>query len=162
MEVCIALGIAVFCLVVLLGIIPVGLASRKEAIQNTVATGIVSEVVSDLRASRGSPSSRRFQLPLPSPGGQTNLVANPYTFYLAGNGSRTGNIGVGPTSSGPNPSLYRVTVGFAPPPSSAPSSSTLVRILVSWPAQASRDPQNWPQNLSDSYEVFTSAGLTDK
>jgi len=151
-----ALGIAAFCMIVLFTLIPVGLASRKEAVQNTMAAGIASEVLADLRSTGSASTSKRFQLAIPSPGSSSTLNANPQTFYLANDGARTGGLGAGPTTSGLQASTFRVTIGFGPPPSADAKSSTALRILVTWPALASPNPKVWPTNFNDSYEVLTS------
>src|SRR5258708_2834184 len=114
--------------------------------QYTIAAGISSEVVSDLRPSRSLSSSARFSLAIPAAGGANTMTSSPKVFYLASDGTLV--------SSGSNLSLYRVSIGFAPP-AAASKASTPVRILVSWPAQAYPNTSVWPDNLNDSFEVLT-------
>src|SRR6266511_307398 len=49
-EVTLALGVAAFCLVVLLGLLPTGLKTQQARIQQTTANAIISTIWSDLRA----------------------------------------------------------------------------------------------------------------
>ena len=49
-EVVIAVGIAAFCLVVMLGLIPTGLNTNKDSSGETAAANIVRNIFSDLRA----------------------------------------------------------------------------------------------------------------
>jgi uncharacterized protein (TIGR02598 family) len=46
-----ALGVCSFCLVAILGLLPIGLATNQAAIEQTAANGILSAVAADLRAS---------------------------------------------------------------------------------------------------------------
>ena len=48
-EVVIAIGIAAFCLVTMLGLIPSGLKAVNATTEQTAATAIISEVMTDLR-----------------------------------------------------------------------------------------------------------------
>jgi hypothetical protein len=50
-EVTLALGIAAFCLIAVFGLVPVGVQTNRNATSQTVATNILSSVVSDIRAS---------------------------------------------------------------------------------------------------------------
>ena len=50
-EVTLALGIAVFCLIAVFGLVPVGVQTNRNATSQTTATNILSSVVSDIRAS---------------------------------------------------------------------------------------------------------------
>ncbi len=50
-EVILALGIAAFCLIAVLGLVPVGVQTNRNATSQTAATNILSSVVSDIRAS---------------------------------------------------------------------------------------------------------------
>jgi type II secretory pathway pseudopilin PulG len=49
-EIVIAIGIAAFCLVAMLGLIPTGLKSVKSATEQTAATAVLQQVVTDLRS----------------------------------------------------------------------------------------------------------------
>jgi uncharacterized protein (TIGR02598 family) len=49
-EVTLALGIAAFCLIAVIGIIPVGVKTTRDATSQTAATNIMAAVIADLRA----------------------------------------------------------------------------------------------------------------
>jgi len=79
-EVVIAMGVAAFCLVAMLGLIPTGVKSVKAATDQTGATTVLDQVVTDLRSTPvGSNSSPTFGISLPSVGtpsatSSTNLI----------------------------------------------------------------------------------------
>jgi uncharacterized protein (TIGR02598 family) len=79
-EVVIAMGVAAFCLVAMLGLIPSGVKSVKAATDQTGATTVLDEVVTDLRSTPvGSNSSPTFGISLPAAGTasaktSTNLI----------------------------------------------------------------------------------------
>ena len=50
-ELTLALGIAAFCLIAVLGLVPVGVQTNRNATSQTAATNILSSVVSDIRGS---------------------------------------------------------------------------------------------------------------
>jgi uncharacterized protein (TIGR02598 family) len=140
-EVTLALGIASFCLVALLGLIPVGLNSNMTAIEQTSANAVLSAIVADLRATQSSPTnqsvtSATYNIAIPP-----NPVSEPSgtTLYFDSTGRfhRTKE----PTSR------YRVDVVFPANTSGATSAAstssdraaTLVNMEISWPAQAARE-----------------------
>ncbi len=49
-EVTLALGVAAFCLLVLLGLLPTGVKTQQSSIQQTTANQIISQIYSFLRA----------------------------------------------------------------------------------------------------------------
>src|SRR5438128_356253 len=49
-EVTLALGVAAFCLLVLLGLLPAGVKTQQSSIQQTTANQIISQIFSFLRA----------------------------------------------------------------------------------------------------------------
>jgi uncharacterized protein (TIGR02598 family) len=66
-EVTLALGIAAFCLIAVIGIIPVGVQTNRNATSQTAATNIMTAVVTDLRAtSKAKFGSARFGITIPS------------------------------------------------------------------------------------------------
>lgn len=161
-EVVLALGIASFCLIGLLALLPAGLSSNKDAIQKTIASGFAAEVAADLRntplvllpsGAQADATSQRFQFTIPGTGKSNTMTDNPQTIYLDESGS-AGQVGMTPTTD----SRYRVSVGFSPPSTNG-YGVTLVRILVTWPALANSNPNTWPAvnngGASGSYEVIT-------
>src|SRR5438876_1341934 len=64
-EVTLALGVAGFCFIAILGLLPVGVQTNQRAISQTAATGILSSVVADLRATpSAAPSSTQYGIAL--------------------------------------------------------------------------------------------------
>jgi uncharacterized protein (TIGR02598 family) len=65
-EVTLALGIAAFCLIAVIGLIPVGVQTNRNATSQTAATNIMAAVVSDLRATpKTSTTSTQFSISVP-------------------------------------------------------------------------------------------------
>jgi hypothetical protein len=66
-EVTLALGIAAFCLIAVIGTIPIGVQTNRNAKSQTASTNIMSAVISDLRATPVSSStSLQFAIPIPA------------------------------------------------------------------------------------------------
>lgn len=66
-EIVIALGIAGFCLVAMLGLIPTGLKSVKTSLQETTATEALAAIAADLRDTQpGSNATPVYAIPIPS------------------------------------------------------------------------------------------------
>src|SRR5947208_6788482 len=64
-EVTLALGVAAFCLIAVLGLLPTGLKTQQASIQQTTANTICSQVVADLSAALRLPpgqQSKQFNL----------------------------------------------------------------------------------------------------
>jgi uncharacterized protein (TIGR02598 family) len=60
-EVTLALGIGVFCLLTVIGLMPVGVQTNRNAASQTAATSIIAAAVADLRATpRTSNTSLQF------------------------------------------------------------------------------------------------------
>lgn len=140
-EVTLALGIAVFALVVMFGLLNVGVASSTASFEQTVATGILSSVAADLRSapritvapaagdSTSNPKSLVYKLELPpavAAGATPTFSAVPAIVYLDASGQI-------PDTNTPAPRRYRLSVWTRPGVDRQP---TLARVLVSWPATA--------------------------
>jgi uncharacterized protein (TIGR02598 family) len=66
-EVTLAIGIAAFCLIAIMGTIPVGMQTNRNATSQTAATNIVAAVVTDLRStSKAKFDSARFGITIPA------------------------------------------------------------------------------------------------
>jgi uncharacterized protein (TIGR02598 family) len=125
-ELTLALGVAALCLIAVLGLMPVGVQTNRNATSQTAATNIMAAVLADLRATpKANPTSAQFGITF-----GTNT-----TLYLDGSGQFT-------TSLGTN-SRYQLNVTW--------SGSTGLRyadVKITWPAPAT------PANASGSTEVF--------
>jgi len=167
-EVTIALGIAAFCLVTVFGLLPLGLTSNQDSVEQTAACNISSAIIADLRTLQvsGTNASPRFNIPVPTaPSGGKNGPAETSgtTIYLSANGANpSGQVILGGTGV----SRYRATIGFYFPSAGQYTSSrtaTTVRILITWPALADPTPSVWhlgssavwPTNYTGSYEADT-------
>ena len=130
-EVTLALGIAVFCLVVVFGLLNVGINTGSASIEQTNAASILSMVASDLRAAptpstsaSGSPvaptaKSSVYQLTIPING---SGAAAPVTLTL----DATGQLVTGTAAPRYQLNVVWMTPGTGREP-------TLVRLMVSWP-----------------------------
>jgi len=129
-EVTLAIGIAGFCLIALFGMLPVGLKTNQAAVQQMLANGILTSVVSDLKTTpvtepRGAAtSSPRFQIPLPA----QNSAGSGTPLYFTEDGRLT---------TDQSQSMFRLTVTFLP--NSGKRSASLANVKITWPSVASSD-----------------------
>ena len=122
-EVTLALGIAAFCLLAVFGLLPIGLKTQQNAIEQTAATRIVSAAASDLRnTARTAAASPLFAITIP-----VNTASSSSTIYFDPEGRYSPAITAG--------SRYRLTITFSPN-STGGRAATFVHLLVSWPAAA--------------------------
>jgi uncharacterized protein (TIGR02598 family) len=131
-EVTLALGVAGFCLVVLLGLLPVGMRTTATASEQTATVGILGSIISDLKATPSDTStSPGFAISIPQQGNSTT------TLYFTEHGEAV-----------PEPTTARYAVVAT---LSAPASSSLVNthIRIYWPPGATAN------NASGSIESMT-------
>ena len=132
-EVTLALGIAAFCLLAIFGLLPVGIKSQQNAIGQTVAAGIATGIVADLRTTPATnTTSPNYKITIP---GDTKL-------YLREDGSATT----------PGDSKYLAFITFPGAPQG--KAATLVHLLITWPAAADLN-NNPPSNYSGSFEAVS-------
>lgn len=119
-ELTLALGIAGFCLIALLGLLPLGIETNRTASSQTAAASIVSNIVADLRSTPPSSiTSSQYNITL----GTAKVL------YIDDEGKV-----VNPTD--PNAAAsYRIAITFPPAPV-GPFGSTFVSLRISWPALA--------------------------
>jgi uncharacterized protein (TIGR02598 family) len=128
-EVTLALGIAAFCLIAVIGIIPVGVQTNRNATSQTAATNVMAAVIADLRATPTTTNtSPQFAISFGTSGTQTR--------YFDGSGTAS-------TSLTAN-SRYRLDIRW----SSAPTGLRYADVKVWWPAAATA------ANASGSTEMF--------
>jgi Tfp pilus assembly protein PilV len=75
-EVTIALGVAGFCLIAILGLLPAGLNTNQNSVRQTTANGILSSIVADLRATTTGTQSNLFQIPFSGTGTTQRLCCD--------------------------------------------------------------------------------------
>lgn len=123
-EVAIALGIASFVLIVLIGMFPVGLASHRDAERETLAVSIMNSVVADLKNSPTNQATTLYGIsPHPLAGAGTAATTN----YFAENEQLTNAAGA----------LCRTEIY----PMVASARGRGVSVRVFWPAQAAANRQ---------------------
>ena len=125
-EVTLALGIAAFCLIAILGLVPVGVQTNRNATSQTTATNILSSIVSDIRASpKGFSGSLTAKYKIRRAKGSTTTVCFDGQGQPDGPGQignqtcRAGNwryrlyVKIYPTATLPNPALVPYCANYA-------------------------------------------------
>lgn len=145
-EVTIALGVAVFCLLAVVGLLQTGATNDQSTLARTAAWGMLSGVIADVNATAPTnATSPFFKVALT---GQS--LATPQTLYFSETGEPTGPIGSAPNAQ----SRYRVSIGIQSPAANSSAPAT-ARLLASWPAQADPLPNEWPSKAVGTVEVIT-------
>lgn len=128
-EVALAMGVASFCLIVVLGLVPIGVETGQMAADQTAAGSILTHVLSDLRATPtttpagGAVLSTQYALQIPASGaGASSAIL--YFGDSVNQFSKTTTLAT---------SRYRLTVNFLP--SVGGRAATGVSLQVSWPAR---------------------------
>jgi type II secretory pathway pseudopilin PulG len=130
-EVTLALGIAAFCLIAVLGLMPVAVQTNRNATSQAAATNIMAAVIADLRAT-------------PKPPGGTKSVQYRIVFgtatlkrlFFDGSGECSQDL-LGSTKIDgsswvpPLQTRYRLTIAWNPSP---PSGLQYADLKVTWPA----------------------------
>jgi uncharacterized protein (TIGR02598 family) len=131
-EVTLALGVAAFCLIAVLGLMPVGVQTNRNATSQTAATSIIASVVSDLRATPiANSTSSQFRI----------TFGTPATLYFDSAGQFT-------TSLGAN-SRYRLDVSFP----TSPAGLRYADLRLTWPAPV--DPSTTtPSGSAEMFAAF--------
>jgi len=152
-EVTLALSVAAFSLVAIFGLLPVGLNSNQASIEQTVAAGMATRLSADLRAAPPTAlKSPLYQILFPvrdplSPKSETHTV------FLKEDGTIAGSPDTD-TNPGQNP-RYRATLFFTAP-ATGQKTSTMARILVTWPALTDMTAASAPARFSGSFETIIS------
>lgn len=143
-EVTIALGVAAFALIAILGLLQTGLTSQKATTEQTAATSIATMIYSDLTAAAGTNTTPQLKIDLSS------TPPSPQTIYFSEGGKPTGAIGSAAVAA----SRYRASVDIKPVATNS-KAPTGVRILVTWPAAADPAPAQWPAKQAGSLDIWT-------
>src|SRR5436190_22674308 len=114
-EVTLALGIAGFCLIALMGLLPMGIKTNQTSFSQTAAATILSDVVADMRAAGKNATSAQYQI--------TFLTRKDLYFDSEG----------GFNTALQTNSRYRVVITF-PTLSPNPAYATCANVKISWPA----------------------------
>jgi uncharacterized protein (TIGR02598 family) len=132
-EVTLALGVAAFCLIVLLGLLAVGVKTQQASMQQTTANAIVSMILGDLRADvRLPPGQYKHYEENSGFGlhGHWARVLAPDTLYFTNQAKMTGTLNA---TTVPSDAAFRAKITYISPPTASTSVAT---VTVSWPAAA--------------------------
>jgi len=132
-EITLAMGVAAFCLIAVMGMLPAGLKIQQASIQQTTANEILSQAAADLRASVRYPPGLANQLndQQKTLRGHWAGVGTPDTLYYTNEGAQTG--GLTPATV-PSDAVFRLILTYYAPPTPGYTTS-LANIIVTWPAQ---------------------------
>jgi hypothetical protein len=141
-EVTLALGVAAFCLIAVLGLLPTSLKTQQASIQQTTANQIISTVFSFLRADVRLPPGQENKVCGDDGTCDWGNLSNhwrdralPDTLYFD---KEAKQIGLG--GDPPPGAVYRATITYRLPPT---ETTALADIRVTWPARVNPDP---PEN----------------
>jgi uncharacterized protein (TIGR02598 family) len=131
-EVVLAIGVAAFCLLTVLGLLAAGLKTQQASMQQTTANRIMATIFGDLRADVRLPPGQQAKSQEGVMGlglhGHWANVATPDTLYFTNEGKKTGSANAG---SPPADAVFRAKVTYFFPPSQSTSACS---IIISWPA----------------------------
>jgi prepilin-type N-terminal cleavage/methylation domain-containing protein len=132
-EVVLAMGVVAFCLLAIVGMMPVTLNTQKTSIQQTTANELLAQVLADLRADVRLPPGQasKEQTSGFNLHGHWAAVATPDTIYFTNDGDQTpaGGVNVTPV---PSDAAFRAKITYLFPPT---STTSLADITITWPAQ---------------------------
>ena len=142
-EVTLALGIGAFCLIAVMGLIPIGVLTNRNATSQTRATNIMAAVMADLRATpRANNTSSQFAI----------TFGTAKTLYFNSEGEASCDLAGSQRAdcvSAWSPAIqtrYRVTITFP----TSPSGLSYADVKATWPAPV--DPTT--TTPSGSAEIF--------
>ena len=134
-EVTLAIGIAAFCLLAVMGLIPIAVQTNRNATSQTAANGIIASVIADMRATTSSTSP------------QYNITFGTCRkLYFDGAGQVVASVVCSNNAVPPATSRYRLNVSFP----TSPAGLSYADLRVTWPAPV--DPTT--TTPSGSVEIF--------
>src|SRR5438309_8887041 len=143
-EVVLALGVAAFALIAILGMLPVGVKTQQGSVNQTKANAIISQIIDDLRADVRLPPGQASK----AEGQWANLhghwaaVAAPDTLWFTNDGDQTGSV----NGSAPAGAVFAATIKYLAPPT---VTTSIAKITVAWPAASvSIDPNTQEVDLT--------------
>src|SRR5436309_8145254 len=91
-EIVLALGVAAFALIAVMGMLPVGLKTQQASTSQTKANGVISQVIDDLRSDVRLPPGQatKAQGSWADLSGHWRAVAVPDTLFFTNEGDQTG------------------------------------------------------------------------
>ena len=144
-EVALALSVASFCFIPLLGLIPVGFSTNQYSVEQTKAASVAARIVADLHCTPSSSDTSALGFKISS--------TTPQIIYFTETACAPGHVGDALVTSGTaHPATVPRSASRLLPP--ARKAST-VRIMVTWPAQADQTNTGWPTKQAGSFETVT-------
>ena len=134
-EIVLALGVAAFALIAVLGMLPVGLKVQQASVQQTMANAVMSQIIDDLRADVRLPPGQATK----AAGDWSQLnghwanVAVPDTLFFTIDAKENGYAS-GSAPPAPAGSVFRATITYLFPPT---ATTSIAKITISWPAAQS-------------------------
>jgi uncharacterized protein (TIGR02598 family) len=149
-EVTLALGVAGFCLIALMALLPIGIKTNQTAFSQTAAATILSDVVADLRATPNPPSintSAQYKI----------TFDTSKTLYFDSEGRCSTDVAgsIKPDGSSWSPPIqtrYRLVVTF-PVLGTNPTYAKCANVKISWPAVV--DPTSTTTKPAGSIETVS-------
>ncbi len=133
-EIVLALGVAAFALIAVMGMLPVGVKIQQASVQQTKANAVMSQAIDFLRADVRLPPGQAKK----AEGDWANLndhwvrVAVPDTLFFTNDGTEiNGSLNA---STVPQSAVFRATITYLFPPT---ATTSIAKITVSWPAAQS-------------------------
>jgi uncharacterized protein (TIGR02598 family) len=129
-EITAAIGVAGFCLIAVLGLLPVALQTQQASVQQTTANAIMAAILGDLRADVRLPPGQASKERESGFGlhGHWLEVSTPDTLYFTNHATLAGSLD--------STATFRAKITYLFPPT---ASTCVAKIIVSWPAQV--DPE---------------------
>ena len=133
-EVVIALGVAAFGLIAVMGMLPTALKVHQTSIQQTTANEIMAAILNDLRADVVLPPGQASKETDSGFGlhGHWALVAVPDTLFFTNDGSQTGAVAQGTAPPAPAGAVFRAKITYLFPPT---ATTSVANVTITWPAQ---------------------------
>jgi uncharacterized protein (TIGR02598 family) len=151
-ELTLALGVAAFALLAVLGTVPVAVKTQQASVQQTKANAILSQIVDFLRADVRLPpgQAKKAQGDWTGLNGHWAAVAQPDTLFFTNDGKQTGSVVQGACPAAPADAAFRATLTYMKPPT---VTTSIAQITVSWPAEQSAN-QCDPTKVTGSVDMF--------
>jgi type II secretory pathway pseudopilin PulG len=133
-EIVIALGVAAFALVAVMGMLPMGLKTQQASIQQTTANEVMAAILNDLRADVVLPPGQASKEQDSGFGlhGHWALVAVPDTLFFNNAGNQTGSVAQGTFPTAPSDAVFRAKITYLFPPT---ATTSVANVTITWPAQ---------------------------
>ena len=134
-EVTMALGVAGFALIAILGILPVASKTQQGSVNQTKANAIISYIIGELRSDVRLPPGKASQVQgnWSSLHGHWAVTAQPDTLFFTNDGQLI-SVVQGSAPPAPAGAVFRAKLTYMKQPS---VTTSLAQIIVSWPAAQS-------------------------